>query len=123
MPYGEDTAQNDELGKALLALGAIGLGLAGFAALSAWERKSRFKDALAGCLEEYGVGLVDAELGKDESGNPVWYVTLNHPWDGILTYHADLAAGVDPYSASTLDDLLERLIRAIPPAEQAWGAV
>jgi len=114
-------SKNDDLKNAMIALGAIGLGLAGFAALSEWEKRKRFTDALEAGLGEAGVGLVTAEVGRSAAGGPSWHVTVNHPWEGLLSYHADFPIGEDPYSADSLDQLIRRLVYTMPPASRVWG--
>ena len=114
-------SRNDDLGAAIIALGAIGLGIAGFAALSKWEKKKRFRDALEAALAEHGVGLVAAEIGRSDLSGPAWFITINDPWTGLQSYHADYAPGTDLYSAATLDDLIERLLATMPDTDPAWG--
>jgi len=108
------TTEDDNLTTALVALGAIGLGIGAFAALSSWERRRRFNDALRKSLERDGVGLVDATLGR-RSDVPVWVVTVNAPWRGVGVYNAAFAAGTDPYSPQTLGSLVRRLRAALAP--------
>lgn len=112
---------DDELTTAAIALGAIGLGFAGFAALSKWEKKRRFHDALKTSLAEYGVDLVAAEVGRASNGGPTWFVTVNHPWEGVQSYQADFDPGTDLYAVVTLNDLIDRLVRVIPSPRPAWG--
>ena len=114
-------ADNDDLAAAIIALGAIGLGVAGFAALSARDQKKRFKQALEAGLSDYGVGLVSAELGRAASGGPSWIVTLNHPWQGLLSYHVDFRRGRNAYHANTLSEVIDRLLKTMPPTERNWG--
>ncbi|MEZ4322504.1 MAG: hypothetical protein R3F61_33865 [Myxococcota bacterium] len=114
-------SKNEDLSNAMIALGAIGLGLAGFAALSEWEKRRQFREALEASLGQRGVGLVTAEVGRSASGGPSWHVTVNHPWNGLLSYHADFPSGADPYSADALDDLIGRLVYTMPPTRRGWG--
>ncbi|NOY25814.1 MAG: hypothetical protein GXP62_08055 [Oligoflexia bacterium] len=115
-------SSNNDLATAVSALGAIGLGLAGFAALSVWDQKKRFKGALEAALGEQGVGMVAAELGRSAGGGPAWFVTINHPWEGIQSYRADFDPGTDAYGAGTLNALIERLLQAMPPTERSWSS-
>jgi len=114
---------NDDLAAAILALGAIGIGIAGFAALSKWEQKKRFVEALTAALAEHGVGLVSAEVGRGSDDGPAWFVTVDHPWAGVglQSYNAVFANGTDLYAAATLDRLIERLLEAMPARRPAWG--
>ncbi|RME22432.1 MAG: hypothetical protein D6798_15790 [Deltaproteobacteria bacterium] len=114
-------SNDDDLAAAIIALGAIGLGIAGFAALSRWEKKKSFHEALRAGLGEHGVGLVAAEVGRADDGGPTWFVTVNHPRAGLQSYQADFDPGTDLYAASTLNDLIDRLIRAMPSTRPAWG--
>jgi hypothetical protein len=114
-------SRNDDLTTAIVALGALGLGVAGFAALSRWEKKRTFLDALRAGLEEHDVGLVAADVGRSEDGGPAWFVTVSHPWTGILSYHVDFDHGTDLYAAQTLNDLVDRLVRAMPAITPARG--
>lgn len=106
------TKEDDTLVTALVALGAIGLGIGAFAALSSWEKRRRFNDALRKALERDGVGLIDAALAR-RSGVPVWVVTVSSPWRGVQVYHAAFEAMDDPYSPQTLGVLIRRLRAAL----------
>jgi hypothetical protein len=113
--------ENDDLAAAILALGAIGLGIAGFAALSRWDQQRTFLEALKAGLADQGVGLVAAEVGRSTEGDPSWFVTVSHPVAGLLSYQADFDTGTDLHAAATLNDLIDRLRRAMP-ATTLWGA-
>ena len=101
---------------ALVALGAIGLGLAGYVALSSRDKRKKFKEALRATLEEQQIGFVSADLARGASNAPIWHVTIDHPSMGIQRYYADFPLDTEPYSADTLNALLDRLFVAISDA-------
>jgi hypothetical protein len=104
---------------ALAALAGIGLGLATYAALGTDARRRAFKDALEQALEANGIGFVDANLARIK-GDPVWLVTVNHPVHGIMQYRVAFPQGTEPYSKTTLNATIERLLTAITPV-RSWG--
>lgn len=105
---------NDDLKAALVALGLLGLGAAGYMALSTYEKRLQFEVSLRKALGERGIGLVSAELGRNEASAPVWFVTVNHPWTGIQQYSLVFQANVDPYAIETLQALVRRLFGVMP---------
>jgi hypothetical protein len=121
-PYNKRMSWNDDdLDAAIIALGAIGLGIAGFAALSRWEKKKSFHAALKAGLAEHEVSLVAAEVGRGANGGPTWFVTVNHPWAGLQSYQADFNRGTELYTATTLNELIGRLVQAMPATSPVWG--
>lgn len=103
----------DELKTAAVALGLLGLGVAGYFALSEYDRRRAFEAALRTALDERGGNFVSARLGRSDTGNPVWYVTVNHPWQGLTTYSAEFPVGTDAYSEATCHDLITRVVGTI----------
>lgn len=112
----------DNLGTAALALAAVGLGVAGFAALSSWKKKRGFYDALEAGLNDRGIDLVAAEVGRSDDDCPTWFVTVNSSKAGLQSFQADFDAGTDLYAASTLEVLLDTLIEAIASARRGRRA-
>ena len=113
-------SENDDLTTAIFALGAIGLGIAGFKALSKWDAKAKFLDALEGALADHGLSLVAAEVGRGTEGQPAWFVTVNRPRVGLGSYQASFPRETDLYSAKTLNQLLDRLLAAMKPDVPLW---
>lgn len=72
------------------------------------ERQA-FRQRLRAVLTEDGVQLVKADVGRAESGQPVWYLTILHPSLGVRSLRAALEQGVDPYSPRSLQNLQGRL--------------
>jgi hypothetical protein len=90
----------------------IGLGLAGLGYLiyQGYQQRTEFKAGLSRRLREFGIDLVTADVGRSESGAPIWHVTVRHPVRGIQAFVAAFPPTADPYSESTLDELAPRLL-------------
>lgn len=73
-----------------------------------------FQIELRKALKENGVSLVSAELCGRRTPGFVWHVTVNHPQIGVAVYHAPFEAGESPHTASTLEALVARLLKAMP---------
>lgn len=112
--YGGTVAANDDVKAALVALGLVGLGAAGYIALSAYEQRRQFDRSLRSALAERGIGLVAAELGRSDANAPVWFVTVNDPWIGVQQYSVAFPGVEDPYHLDVLQQLIARLFAVMP---------
>lgn len=115
-------ANNDELTNALLAIGAVGLGLAGAAAISAHQQRRRsFRSGLDQWAADNVLEIVSAELGRS-GGQPTWFVTIKLPNGAIASYNATLTQDQSGYADRTLMDLINRLGSAIH-RDYGWGHI
>ena len=80
-----------------------------YAGLQGAARRRAFQADLRTTLDERGIGLGGANLGRSQTGAPAWIVTTTHPTRGIerLVFMFPLEA--DPYSRPTLNDLIGRV--------------
>jgi hypothetical protein len=111
-------ADDDSWAYAIAALAAIGLGLAGYLALSAEQRRRAFREALRQALEANHIGFVESNLARVNDA-PAWLVTINHPRTGIARYRVAFPSTTEPYSQSTLNAVIERLLTATEPVRQS----
>ena len=102
---------DDDLKAILMAAGLVGLGI-GVSMLSSREKHRRFHDALSKALLGHQIELVSAELGRKQTGERVWVLTINRSPEGVRTYQAAFPHNVDPYSESTFRDLYCRILNA-----------
>ncbi len=97
---------NQPLAQILLGVGLAGLG---YYLWTGYTERQEFRQHLRDGLNEVGIGLVKADVGRKATGEPVWYLTIQHPTLGVHSLRAALPLGVDPYSADSLRNLLTRL--------------
>jgi hypothetical protein len=112
------SADDDSWAYAVAALAAIGLGLAAYLALSAEQRRRAFKDALRQAIEANHLGFVESNLARVNDA-PAWLVTINHPQTGIAQYRVAFPSTTEPYSQSTLNAVIQRLLTATEPVRQS----
>jgi hypothetical protein len=112
-------ADDDNWAYALAALAAVGLGWAAYSALSAEQRRAAFKEALRQALQKHHIGFVESNLARAANGAPVWLVTINHPRTGIAQYRLAFPLTTEPYSQSTLNAVIGRLLAAADPVRQS----
>ena len=60
--------------------GLVGLG---YAAYSARERRQQFRSNLIVALQEQGLDLINSEIGRMNSGEPLWHITVRDPALGV----------------------------------------
>ena len=95
----------DELEKLLVGAGIAGVG---YLAWKGYEKRRNFQDQLAEGLATVGVRLVYPDLGYLPDGRHVWHLTIEGP-RGAVTLFSPLTPGADPYSESTVTDLVRRV--------------
>lgn len=89
-------------------LGLLGLGLAAMIS-SGMDERTAFKERLADDLAAFGYSVVKAELGRSPANAPVWNVTLQHPYRGVMTLTAEFPQGTSPSVITTAADLAQRI--------------
>ena len=97
---------------ALIAAGIgalFGLGMAAIMASSS-ENRQGFTDRVAADLAQSGYTLVKCELGRSQSNAPVWNVTLQHPYRGVMSLVAEFPIGTQPYAIATAQALTQRIV-------------
>lgn len=107
---------DEALDYALVALAAIDIGAAAYALLNSAARRRAFKEAVRQAVESYGPGFVEADLVRID-GMPMWLITANHPWKGIVKYRRSFPKGTDPYSKDVLNKVIESLVNAIKQSQ------
>lgn len=100
-------ATNDDMNKALLLAGLIGLGAMAY---TSNQRRREFESKLREQLQAVGIEFISAELGRGPSNEPVWMVTLTHPFHGLQRYSASFAPQDEPYGIQTLKSLVNRIL-------------
>ncbi|MCK6514542.1 hypothetical protein L6R46_05750 [Myxococcota bacterium] len=100
-------ATNDDTNKALLLAGLIGLGAMAY---TSNQRKRAFESSLRDQLQGAGIEFISAELGRGPSNEPVWMVTLTHPFHGLQRYSASFEPADEPYGTQTLNSLVRRIL-------------
>ena len=76
------------------------------------------KDTIKTALEHEGVTPVTAEVGRNSAGGLTWHVTLEHPQVGLISYSVDFPAGTDIHASQTCKQVVERVVRALPPTQR-----
>lgn len=93
---------DEALTKLLIAAGVAGLGIA---ALSAYEKRQRFREFLRLTLSEHQIQLVSAEQGRVAGGQKRWKVTVFHASSGVALLFSDFPANIDAYGTETAASL------------------
>ena len=96
-----------KLGVLPSASGLLGLG---YSAYAAHERRQHFRGNLVAALQEQGLELINAELGRMNSGEPLWHITVLHPGLGVQAMTARFPSNTDPLSDQTQSDLVSRVV-------------
>lgn len=104
-------ATNDDVSKALLIAGFMGLGAIGALAYASNEKKRSFEESLQRQLAEFGLDFVVAELSRGPEGELIWLVTLNHPDHGAQRYALKFGADDPPYEYETLRSIVTRITK------------
>ena len=86
------------------------IGGAAFLAWKAYQRRQQFRGTLQEQLQECGIDLISLEVGRLESGVPIWHLTVQHPSFGVQALNAELSKDTDPYSDAALHDLMQRIV-------------
>ncbi len=97
--------------EALIAAGIVGLLGLGLAAVlsSGKDERAAFSERLAEDLAAFGYSVVKSELGRSPANAPVWNVTLQHPYRGVMTLTAEFPHGTAPYAIATAANLAQRI--------------
>ena len=88
-------ASKSNPGTAIAIGGLVALGLLALGSSGRQERRRGFHDYLREALAEYGLHLVNAELGRRRQ-EPVWVVTVEGA-HGVFTVHVGIESE-QPYS-------------------------
>jgi hypothetical protein len=105
--YNKSMATNDDMNKALLLAGLIGLGAMAY---TSNQRRREFDSSLREQLQAEGLEFISAELGRGPSNEPVWMVTLTHPFRGLQRYSVSFAPEDEPYAIKTMNSLVGRIL-------------
>ena len=105
--------EEDEDFGGLLAAGLLVVGVGLLAAAAAKNhndsKRAAFRQGLEAALRVHGVVLLGATLGRQAGNRLFWDVTVQNQTAQIWTQRIELSAGVEAYSQTTRDVIVQNL--------------
>jgi hypothetical protein len=77
-----------------------------------WKRDRLFRSKLEDMLSGNGIRYSNCEFGRSNT-NAYWFVTVIHPFKGLLSLSAEFSSDTDMYSDNTLTNLVSRIVNGV----------